>query len=131
MKGSKPLKLIFLKPVLIGFSALIFPGLGHLLLKKWLRSAVLAFAILLLFLFGLKMEGKLYMLGSGQLIEIVLFIADFCNGIPYFLAKYWGFGEGNLENQSFEYGTTYLAVAGLLNLLVAINAYDIAVGRKH
>ena len=39
--------------------------------------------------------------------------------------------EGNLENQSFEYGTTYLAVAGLLNLLVAINAYDIAVGRKH
>ena len=65
-----------------------------------------------------------------QFIETILFFADFCNGIPYILAKYWGFGEGNLENQSFEYGTTYLAVAGLLNLLAAINAYDIAVGRK-
>ena len=125
------MKLILFKPVLIGFVALLFPGLGHLLLKKWLRSSLFTFAILLLFLFGLKLEGKLYILGSDQLIETVLFIADFCNGIPYLLAKYWGFGEGNLENQSFEYGTTYLAVAGLLNLLVAINAYDLAVGRKH
>ncbi len=125
------MKLILFKPVLIGFVALLFPGLGHLLLKKWLRSSLFTFAILLLFLFGLKLEGKLYILGSDQLIETVLFIADFCNGIPYILAKYWGFGEGNLENQSFEYGTTYLAVAGLLNLLVAINAYDLAVGRKH
>ena len=125
------MKLILLKPVLIGFVALLFPGLGHLLLKKWLRSSLFTFAILLLFLFGLKLEGKLYILGSDQLIETVLFIADFCNGIPYILAKYWCFGEGNLENQSFEYGTTYLAVAGLLNLLVAINAYDLAVGRKH
>ena len=125
------MKLILFKPVLIGFVALLFPGLGHLLLKKWLRSSLFTFAILLLFLFGLKLEGKLYILGSDQLIETVLFIADFCNGIPYILAKYWGFGEGNLENQSFEYGTTYLAVAGLLNLLVAINAYDLAVGRNH
>ena len=125
------MKLILFKPVLIGFVALLFPGLGHLLLKKWLRSSLFTFAILLLFLFGLKLEGKLYILGSDQLIETVLFIADFFNGIPYILAKYWGFREGNLENQSFEYGTTYLAVAGLLNLLVAINAYDLAVGRKH
>jgi hypothetical protein len=31
---------------------------------------------------------------------------------------------------TYEYGNAYLIVAGLLNLLVVIDAYDIALGRK-
>jgi len=50
--------------------------------------------------------------------------------LPYLMAKNWGYGAGNAQNQSFEYGNTFLAVAGLLNLLVVLNAFDISVGRK-
>ncbi len=119
-----------LNAFLISLGALLFPGLGHLILGKWVRSILFAFPILLLFGFGLTLEGKLYTLGAEQFIEYVFFFADLSNGIPYFLAKHWGYGVGNLENQSFDYGTTYLAVAGLLNFLAALNTYDIAVGRK-
>ena len=31
---------------------------------------------------------------------------------------------------SYEYGNAFLIVAGLLNALVALDAYDIALGRK-
>jgi hypothetical protein len=31
---------------------------------------------------------------------------------------------------TFEFGTAYIAGAGLLNYLVALDAYDIAVGKK-
>ncbi len=119
-----------LKAFLISFGALLFPGLGHLILGKWVRSVLLAFSILLLFGLGLSLQGKLHTPSAEQFIDYVYFFADLSNGMPYFLAKFWGYGVGNLENQSFDYGTTYLAVAGLLNLLAAFNAYDIAVGRK-
>ena len=41
-----------------------------------------------------------------------------------------GFGRGDVRAVSYEYGNTFLIVAGLLNLLVVIDAYDVAVGRK-
>jgi len=119
------------QPLLASFGALLFPGLGHLILGKWIRSILFAFAILLLFYLGLNLEGRLHSPASEQFIELLLFGANLSNGIPYFLATYWGYGVGNLENQSFDYGTTYLAVSGLLNILASINAYDIAVGRKN
>jgi len=119
------------RSLLASFGALLFPGLGHLILGKWIRSILFAFAILLLFYLGLNLEGRLHTLGSEQFIEFLLFGANLSNGMPYFLAKYWGYGVGNLENQSFDYGTTYLAVSGLLNILASINAYDIAMGRKN
>jgi len=37
---------------------------------------------------------------------------------------------GNLKNTTFEFGNAYIAGAGLLNYLVALDAYDIAAGKK-
>ena len=119
-----------MQAILIGLGGFCFPGLGHLILGKWVRSLLFAFPILLLFGLGLSLGGKLHTLAAEQFIEFVFLFADLGIGLLYFLAKFWGYGAGNLENQSFDYGTTYLAVAGLLNLLAALNAYDIAVGRK-
>ncbi len=119
-----------LNAMLICLGGLVLPGLGHLILGKWIRSLLFAFPILLLFGLGLSLGGKLHTLAAEQFIEFVFLFADLSNGLLYFLAKLWGYGAGNLENRSFDYGTTYLAVAGLLNLLAALNAYDIAVGRK-
>lgn len=111
-------------------SALIFPGLGHLILGKWVRAVLLASSILALFCLGLAVDGKLHGLDASELIALLYFFADASNGLPYLLARNWGYGSGNPQNQSFEYGNTFLAVAGLLNLLVVMNAFDISVGRK-
>ncbi len=119
-----------LKIVLSVAGGLLFPGLGHLVLGKWIRALLFAFAILLLFCLGLVVEGKLHDLDLTEFITTLFFFADVSNGLPYFFAKNWGFGVGNPHNPSFDYGNTFLAVSGLLNLLVTLNVYDIAVGRK-
>jgi hypothetical protein len=41
-----------------------------------------------------------------------------------------GYEAGNVTSVTFEYGNTFTAVAGLLNILVMLDAYDVAVGRK-
>ena len=118
------------KPVVASVGALAFPGLGHLVIGKWGRAILLAFAILVLFVLGLLQEGKLYNLDFEQPVYNLPFLADVSIGIPYFLARNYGYGAGNMQNQSYDYGTTFLIVAGLLNLLVVLNAYDIATGKK-
>ena len=41
-----------------------------------------------------------------------------------------GAGGGEVTAATFEYGNTFLIVAGLLNFLVVLDAFDIAMGRK-
>jgi hypothetical protein len=115
---------------LIGLSALLFPGLGHLVMGKWIRALLLSASILVLFAMGLQLEGRLFDLDSTQPIMNLPFLANLGIGIPFWLAKNWGYGAGNMQNQSYDYGTTFLIVAGLLNMLVTLNAYDIAEGKK-
>ncbi len=56
--------------------------------------------------------------------------ADLGNGLLYLLSRFLSFGGGELKNATFEFGTAFIAGAGLLNYLVALDAYDIAVGKK-
>jgi len=65
--------------------------------------------------------------------EPLVGLAAFANlgiGVPYFIAGAFGLGAGEVRSVTYEYGNAFLIVAGLLNLLVVIDAYDIAVGRK-
>ena len=57
-------------------------------------------------------------------------LADVGIGVPYFIAAALGYGNGDVRAVTYEYGNAFLIVAGLLNLLVVIDAYDVAVGRK-
>jgi hypothetical protein len=41
-----------------------------------------------------------------------------------------GAGKGKLENRSFDYGEKFLWVAGLLNYLIVLDAFDVAMRRK-
>lgn len=130
---------IVLKPqsdVLTAFvcvSALLVPGLGHFLLKKWGRGALLLASVLLMFILGLGMQGGLYGLPArGELVSLGTLNA-FANagvGLPYILATESGLGVGVPSSQTFDYGRVYLAVAGLLNYLIVFDAFDIARGRK-
>jgi len=50
--------------------------------------------------------------------------------LPYFVAKIAGLGAGQVIAITYEYGNTYVIVAGLLNMLATLDAFDIALGRK-
>ena len=39
-------------------------------------------------------------------------------------------GNGTVTAVTYEYGNTFLMTAGLLNALVILDAFDIAMGRK-
>ena len=112
----------------VGF---LVPGMGHILLKRWVRGAILAASVALMFIFGLGMNGKLYDLAEiQQPLQIFAFFADIGVGLLYWLAERSGQGIGDMTTRTFDYGTTFLWVAGLLNYLIVLDAYDIARGRK-
>lgn len=109
---------------------LLMPGVGHILLGRRGRGLVFFAAILAMFGLGLAMEGKLYDAVPDQPLHLFAFVANAGTGLLYILARALGQGRGVLSNPAYDYGTTYLWVAGLLNYLVVLDAFDIAQGRK-
>lgn len=111
-------------------SGWLFPGLGHLIQRRWIRGILLMLAVLVLFFAGLGMQGKVYAFNTGDPLDMLGFVGDFGTGLLYFLARMMDWGGGNIHRAVADYGTKYLVVAGLLNVVVAIDAYHIAIGKK-
>lgn len=112
------------------FFAWLFPGGGHLFLKRWGRGVIFFLLIIGMFLLGIFLKGKLYSISEGSFLSLLAALGDLGIGLPYFIAKYGGLTSPDITSFAFNYGTTFLIVAGLLNLLLILDAYDIAVGRK-
>lgn len=119
-----------MRPYLILFSSWLLPGLGHFMLKRRLKALVFFCGIVILLVLGLLMGGKFYTRESLHPLLLLGLFADFGNGLFYFAIKLAGLAAGDIRAETFHYGTTYLAGAGLLNYLVALNAFDIARGKK-
>jgi hypothetical protein len=119
-----------MKPYILFFLSWLFPGSGHFIQKKYLKGTVFLTGIALLLIFGIIMQGKFYDAKNFHPLIILGFLSDLGNGIFYFLINLLGFGKGNIEATTYHYGTTYLVSAGLINYLVALNAFDIAKGRR-
>jgi Family of unknown function (DUF6677) len=108
----------------------LVPGLAHVLIGRWIRGLIFAACVLLMFVLGIAMHGKLYDLEFDEPLHLFAFIANIGAGVPYWIANRFGFGAGTMSWPSFDYGTTYLWVCGLLNYLIILDAFDIAQGRK-
>jgi hypothetical protein len=106
------------------------PGVAHLWLGRRQKGFVFLLALPLMFAIGLMLEGRLFPFQPSQPLVALMAIADVGLGVPYFIAKAGGFGAGRVVSPWYEYGNTFLIVAGLLNFLVILDAYDIALGRK-
>ncbi len=122
--------LISMNPYLIFFLSWLVPGLGHLLQKKTVKAMVFFFGILSLLAMGLLMKGKFYDTSVMHPLLLLGFIGDLGNGLLYILINLGHWAAGDIRAVTFHYGTAYLAAAGLLNYLVALNAFDLAKGRK-
>jgi hypothetical protein len=117
-------------PTLISIAAWLVPGAGHLWQGRTQKGAVFLVAIPLMFATGLWLDGRLFPFEPSQPLVALAAFASVGNGFPYFIAALLGLGTGVVTAASYDYGNTFLIVAGLLNMLVVLDAYDIALGRK-
>jgi hypothetical protein len=112
----------------------IVPGLGHLLLGKVVRGAIIGGVIIAMFALGFAMEGHLYKPDPSEWLTWFFSFLDAGMGLPYLICILADWGVQITPQQAakvtFEYGNTFLCVAGALNMLAAMDAYDIGIGRK-
>jgi hypothetical protein len=109
--------------------AFLIPGAGHLYLRRRGRAIAFFCIVLALFAIGLAIDGRLYTVQQGSLLSLLATLGSMGMGIPYFLARSLG-PSGDVTSITFEYGTAFTLTAGLMNLLLILDSYDISEGRK-
>ena len=132
--------------------AWLLPGLGHFYLGKKVRAAVFFFVVLSAFGLGLASGGTASLVDPQQPLS---YLATFDNlalgpldlvgrlatvgGLEYRLPLEEGDPRRvalmsrlreRVKHPTYEYGNTFLLTAGLMNILLLLDAFDIAAGRK-
>lgn len=120
----------FQNPYLSMVVALIFPGAGHFLLGRKARAVAFTLIVLSAAMIGVLLEGQLYETGPGQPLAFLATLAEMALGLPYFVLRFVVGYQGNLSGVGFEYGKAFILTAGLMNLLLVLDAWDIARGAK-
>jgi hypothetical protein len=117
--------------------ALLVPGTGHLYLGRRGRAATFFVIIVFLFIAGLGLDGRLYTFDDPGALAGLASLGSMGSGVLYFVTRALGhvplFGysiAGDYRSMTFEYGTAFALTAGLMNLLLIVDVFDIAEGRK-
>jgi hypothetical protein len=108
----------------------LVPGAGHMLLGKWIRGGLLALSIICMFGIGIALQGKIYLPNTGDPLDMLGFAGDVGAGLLYVLARTLGWGAATVQIAVADYGTKFIVVAGLLNVVCAVDAHSLASGRK-
>ena len=117
-------------PYAICAAAWVVPGAGHLWLGRRQKGLVFLVTLPLMYAIGLWLQGQIFpFLWSQPLVALAAF-ADLGIGAAYGAAKLAGAGAGDPVAITYEYGNSFLIVAGLLNMLVVLDVFDITQGRK-
>ncbi len=117
-------------PLLALLLGWLIPGGGHLLLGKYIRGGLLLVSVLGMFLIGLGLQGKIYSPNTGDILDILGFAGQLGVGLLYAIARIFGLGATSVLVTTADYGTKFIVVAGLLNVISAIDAHSLANGRK-
>jgi hypothetical protein len=117
-------------PVMALLAGWLVPGAGHLLLGKWVRASLLAASIICMFAIGIALNGKVYTPNTGDPLDMLGFAGDVGSGLLYGLARVLGWGQVAVQVAVADYGTKFIVVAGLLNVVAAVDAHSLASGRK-
>jgi hypothetical protein len=118
------------RAIAFGVAGWLVPGLGHALQKMWGRAITFFIVVGALVLVGAGMRGNLFGPESADAFAALGYFADLGTGSFYWVAKYIEVGGPDVSVAYGDYGTRFLAAAGVLNLLSALHAYEAARGRK-
>ena len=117
-------------PFLVALASLAVPGLGHVWLRRWGRGLAFFVAVGGLALTGYIMRGQTFTAVSNDPFGRLGFLADACSGVFYLLSRFLEAAGPNLSRAAGDYGTRFLASAGIVNLIGVLDAYAIASGRR-
>jgi len=114
----------------IGAAGWLVPGLGHVLMKMWGRAAACFLTVGILVILGTAMRGNVFSSSGSDAFDSLGYLADLGTGTFYFVARSLETKGPDVSHAGGDYGTRFLATAGVLNLLAALHAYEAARGRK-
>ena len=117
-------------PTIALIAGWLVPGAGHLLLGKWIRAILLMASIVGMFAIGIALQGKIYSPNTGEPLDMLGFAGDLGSGVLYGLARLMGWGQEPVLVAVADYGKMFIVVAGLLNIVAAVDAHSLASGRK-
>ena len=111
--------------------AYLVPGAGHLYLRRTARAVTFFIIVVLMFAIGLAVDGDLYTVGhtGGSLLKLLAALGSMGSGALYFIAVAMG-AHGDVTSITYEHGTAFTITAGLMNLLLVLDAFDIAEEHK-
>lgn len=110
--------------------AWLVPGVGHLMLGKRWRAVGFALIIFSALAIGVSLDGNLYEIVRDRPLSILATLASMGMGVPYFFLRF-GIGySGDMVAPGFEYGSAFILTAGLMNLLLVLDCWDLVAGRK-
>jgi hypothetical protein len=116
--------------ILVPAVAWLIPGGGHLIQKKWIRGLLLMGSIVIMFVLGVLMQGRIYQPNGGDILDILGFVGDFGAGGLYIVSRALDLGHTVVAHATADYGTKFIIVSGLLNFISVADAYHIAIGKK-
>ncbi len=117
-------------PHLVAALAWLVPGAGHFYLRRRLTGVVFFLVVGGAATIGLLLHGNLWRVVRSEPLSIPATIASMGMGLAYFVLRFFTDYQGDLLAATYEYGSAFLLTAGLMNLLLILDAWDIAVGRK-
>jgi hypothetical protein len=121
-------------PPLAAAAAWLLPGLGHLLLRRWGRAAAIFVAVAGLAITGYLLRGVVFPIHPRDLradpLTFLGGIGDAGSGILYALSRVFEKAGPDVSRAAGDYGTRFIAAAGVANFLCAADAYEIASGSK-
>lgn len=115
---------------LVCIGAWLVPGLGHALYGKPRKAVILLVVLTLMFVCGLAFGGRVFPFAGSEPLVWLAAAAEWCLGAPRLVAAIAGWGAGDVVAATYEYGNTFLIVAGLLNTLAVLDVFDLGMGRK-
>lgn len=107
----------------------LIPGLGYFLSGRKRAWILMTVSVWIAFVMGVYLGGDLYPWGGEGKIRSVGAICQLGMGLPYFLAKVF-IDRGSPLSLTYDYGTNYFLIAGMINWLAVLDTFDIAVKRK-
>ena len=114
----------------VALLAWVLPGAGHAYLGRWPRALAFFALVLAALVIGCQLQGRLPWTFSGPPLSVLATLGCLGSGAPpIFLRLVLGY-EGTVEAAGYEYGSAFILTAGLMNLLLVLDAWDIAAGRK-
>ena len=118
------------RAIAVALMGWLVPGLGHALQRMWGRALAIFLAVGCLVYLGAGLRGNLFAPGGEDAFERLGYAADLGTGAFYLVARMLEGSGADVSHADGDYGTRFLATAGVLNLLAALHAYEAARGRK-